>query len=113
MNNMRIFLLCLFVSLCALTYCQTKEERVIKDLEELSDQLEVNKETTTDICWKEVFAKYKQIHKEAKECEFSQEQLREFGRAEGKLTTILTKEGARKMSKKIKGFARNGKYVIK
>ncbi len=92
--------------------CQTKEERVIADLEKLAIQIEQRAETYSDEDWQMVIDKYKKIHRESMDCDFTEEQLKELGRVEGKLTTVIAKEGSKKISRDVKDLVKDGKSVV-
>ncbi len=102
--------------LCVLSFtmnsCQTKEEHVLSGLNRLSDQIVQRGDTYSNSDWENFFSEYEQLHKEAMECEFTQEQLTELGRLEGKLTTIMTKEGARKIGQEVQDYIKNGKTIL-
>ena len=102
-----IFALFLFSS------CQTKEERVINKFERLSERINKNSETFTDKDWEEVLIEYENLHKGAMDCEFNEEQLREFGRVDGILTGVITREGSKKLGRDFFKFLNDGKEVVK
>lgn len=89
-----------FVGLLCLASCQSKEEKVISDLNGLSEYIEKNGQDFDARDWKEVLEEWENIHQEMEECEFTKKQLQEVGRADGKLTAVFAKEGA-------KAFGRN------
>lgn len=92
--------------------CQTKEERVINKFESLAERVNKNSETFSDKDWEGVLAEYEAIHKEAKECEFSDEQLREFGRVEGLLSGVMAIEGSKKLGRDLGKYVNKGKQVV-
>ena len=91
-----LYLLVISILLCVLCSCQSKEEQVISGLEKLAAQIEQRADSFTDKDWEGIMTKYEELHEQALECDFSQEQLTELGRVEGKLTTIFAKEGSQK-----------------
>ena len=102
-----IFALFLFSS------CQTKEERLINKFESLAERVDKNSESFSDKDWEEVLAEYEALHDEAAGCEFTNEQLREFGRADGFLTGVITREGSKKLGRDLGKYINEGKQVIK
>lgn len=106
------FLLVISILLCVFCSCQSKEERVISGLEKLAAQIDKRADSFTDKDWEDVMTKYEELHKQALECDFTQEQLKELGRVEGRLTTIFAKEGTKKIGRDIKDLIDGGKAVI-
>jgi len=107
-----LYLLVISILLCVLCSCQSKEEQVISGLEKLAAQIEQRADSFTDKDWEGIMAKYEELHEQALECDFTQEQLKELGRVEGKLTTIFAKEGSKKIGRDIKNIINGGKAVI-
>ena len=87
------------LGLCLLAFimssCQSKEERVIKSLESLCMQVEQRADQFTEKDWENVITKFEKIHSDALDCDFTEEQLKEFGRYEGKLSAAIAKESCR------------------
>ena len=106
---MGIFIFALFL----FSSCQTKEERVINEFKNLAERVDKNSETFSDQDWEEVLAEYGALHDEATDCEFTNEQLREFGRADGLLTGVITREGSKKLGRDFGRYMKEGKQVIK
>lgn len=104
-----LFVYTLLFMLCS---CQSKEEQVISGLEELSVQIDQRADTFTDKDWESIMVKYEELHEQAMECDFTKDQLKEFGRVEGKLTAIFAKEGSKKVGREIKNIIDGGKAVI-
>ena len=72
--------------------CQSKEKRTVSRLESLADRVEQNGERYDEGQWEEVFEQYEEIHEEMRGCDFTNEQLREIGRIDGRLTAVLTRQ---------------------
>lgn len=104
-----IFLFALFL----FSSCQTKEERVINKFESLAKHIDKNSESFSDEDWEEILVEYKALHEEALECEFTSEQLRDFGRVDGLLTAVITREGSKKLGRDFGRYMNEGKQVIK
>ena len=102
-----IFALFLFSS------CQTKEERVINKFKDLAERVDKNSDTFSDQDWEEVLAEYEALNDEAMDCEFTNEQLREFGRVDGLLTGVITREGSKKLGRDFGRYLNEGKQVMK
>ena len=92
-----------------LTSCQSKEERVLSNLEKLSMRIESNSQSFDDEDWDAVFVEYEQLHEEAMQCDFTQEQIKELGRVEGKLAAKLTKERAKSLGRDVRNLLETGK----
>ena len=101
----------LFIAL-TLTSCQTREERVISKMETLSERIEKNADTFDSEDWEAVFKEYAQLQEQAAKCEFSEEQYKELGRIEAKLTSVLTSEGAKSFGRDFDNLLKNGKNFI-
>ena len=104
-----IFIFALFM----FSSCQTKEERVINKFESLAERVDKKSETFSDKDWEEVLTEYEALHDEAMDCEFTNEQLREFGRVDGLLTGVITREGSKKLGRDLGRYINEGKEVIK
>jgi hypothetical protein len=102
-----IFALFLFSS------CQTKEERVINKFKDLAERVDKNSDTFSDQDWEEVLDEYEALNDEAMDCEFTNEQLREFGRVDGLLTGVITREGSKKLGRDLGRYINEGKQVMK
>jgi hypothetical protein len=95
-----------------LTSCQAKEERVISNMEKLAERIESDGEGFNNEDWDAVFVEYEQLQKEAAQCEFTQDQIKELGRVEGKLAAKLTKERAKSLDRDFKNLLESGKNYI-
>lgn len=92
--------------------CQTKEERIIAKFENLSEYIDEGKDSFSTNDWEQIFSEYLALQKEARDCDFSQEQLKEVGRADAYLTAIITKEASKKLGRDVAKFINNGKDVL-
>ena len=99
--------------LMTLSSCQTKEERVIQKMESLSARIEKDGENFEKEDWDVALQEYQQLQKDAADCDFSSEQLRELGRVEYKLTAIMTREGAKSFGRGVGDALQNGNQVLK
>ena len=83
------------VMLLSFTACESKEEKVIGRLNSLSERVEKGASNFDAEDWAEVFKNLEDIHADMETCEFTQDELREVGRADGRLMTVIAKEGAK------------------
>ena len=93
--------------------CETKEERVINKFKILAERVDKNSDAFSDEDWEEVLAEYEALHDEASDCDFTYEQLREFGRVDGLLTGVITREGSKKLGRDLGRYLNEGKEVMK
>lgn len=80
------------IVLCAaliLFSCQSKEEKVISDLNDLAEQIKNNHEDWDAKDWMAARMEYEQIRDEAKECNFSSEQEIEYEKARKKMNMAM------------------------
>lgn len=101
----------LFIAL-TLTSCQTREERVISKMETLSERIEKNADTFDSEDWEAVFKEYAQLQEQAAKCEFSEEQYKELGRIEAKLTAALASERAKNFGRDFGNLLNSGKEFV-
>ena len=106
------YLLGLCLMAFVMSSCQSKEERVIKALESLSQQVEQRADQFTEKDWENVIAKFEKIHEDALDCDFSEEQFKELGRLEGKLTATIAKESSKKLGRKVQDLINKGKSAL-
>ena len=106
---MGIFIFAMFL----FSSCETKEERVINKFKDLAERVDKNSDTFSDQDWEEVLDEYEALNDEAMDCEFTNEQLREFGRVDGLLTGVITREGSKKLGRDLGRYINEGKQVMK
>ena len=87
----KLILSALFISLLALSSCQSREEKVISKLDSLSERIEKDGSIFDADDWEEAIEDFADIHEEMQDCQFTKEQLRELGKKEGKVSAILAK----------------------
>lgn len=113
MNTKSIsFLFTALLTLFVLSSCQSKEERIINKLENLATRVQKGGEKLTDKEWGQILEEYDKLQQEALYCDFSQEQLKRIGRAEGRLTAIMTKEEAKKIGRDFVKFLEDGSTLV-
>ena len=93
MKTKGYFLFALIFCLVSLfSACQSKEKRNIDRLDRLATEVERNGEHYNQEQWEDAMERYEEIHEDMDKCRFSNEQLRELGRIDGRLMVIFTKE---------------------
>ncbi len=112
MKTKVLFVLAILFMASTLTSCQTKEERIIGKMESLAERVDKNAETYDSEDWEAVLKEYAQLQEEAVKCDFTQEQYKELGRIEAKLTSVLTSEGAKSFGREFDNLLQNGKNFI-
>lgn len=112
MKTKVLFVFAILFMAFTLTSCQTKEERFIGKMESLAERIDKNAETYDSEDWEAVLKEYAQLQEEAVKCDFTQEQYKELGRIEAKLTSVLTSEGAKSFGREFNSLLQNGKNFI-
>lgn len=110
MNINRKIISVLVVAVAAislLSSCQSYEDRVITKLNHLSERIDEDGKNFDADDWEEAMEELADIHEEMAECDFTLEQLKEVGRADGRLTAIIAKEGAKALGRETSSFLRN------
>lgn len=91
---------------------QTQEQKVISKMQALAERVENNKETYNDAEWEKVVNEFEALQQQAKECEFSKEQLKDLAKVEAELTADITKHGAKRVGSDIKDAIDDGKEML-
>ena len=78
----------------------------------LAERVESNTETYNDAEWDKVTNEFEALQKEAKECDFTTEQLKDLAKVEAELTAAIAKQGAKRVGSDIKDAIEEGKEVI-
>lgn len=99
-----VFLIAILLSFSS---CKSKEEKVISRLENLSERIDKNGHKFDAEDWVEAFEDLEDIHEDMEDCEFTQEELKKVGRADGRLTAIIAREGAKSLGREASSFLRN------
>lgn len=92
--------------------CQTKEERVINKTNKLAETVDQKADAYTDAEWDKLIFDFENLQKQAAECDFNKDQLKEFAKAEAKLTAAIAKHGAKKLGNKLNDLLEEGKEVV-
>jgi len=101
-----VVVLLLGLAVCS---CQKQETRLIHDMDKLADQIEYRSDSFTEEDWDDVLDRYEDLHERALKLDFSQEQLKELGRAEGRLSSLLVKKGAKALGGSIRSILKGEK----
>ena len=108
MNNKQSLTIAVLTAIVlSFSSCKSKEEKVISKIERLSERIDKNGHKFTAEDWIEAFEDLEDIHEEMEDCEFTLEELKEIGRADGRLTAIITKEGVKTLSKNVSFFLKD------
>ena len=108
----QVLTVCLIVTFMSSCQTQTKEEKVISKMKALAERVESNNETYSDAEWDNVTNEFDALQKEAKECDFSADQLKDLAKVEAELTTAIAKQGAKRVGSDIKDAIEEGKEML-
>ena len=108
----QVLTICLIVAFMSSCQTQTKEEKVISKMKALAERVESNNETYNDAEWDKVTNEFEALQKEAKECDFSKEQLKDLAKVEAELTAAIAKQGVKKVGSDIKEAFDEGKEML-
>ena len=92
----------ILLSCSLLTSCQSREEKVISQLESLCKTAEKGNLDAGAV--EALQAKYAAIHQSAKECDFTNEQVKEVARLEARYTKAIAKNAVERAGNAIEGF---------
>ena len=106
---MRVLLTTIFAlfAMITLSSCQSQEERVVSRIEKLSARIDADGKNFSPEDWEEALEELEEIHDDMGDCEFTKEQLKAVGRADGKLTIIITKQAAKAMGRDVSTLMKN------
>ena len=108
----QVLTVCLIVAFMSSCQTQTKEEKVISKMKALAERVESNNDTYSDAEWDKVTNEFDALQKEAKECDFSADQLKDLAKVEAELTTAIAKQGAKRVGSDIKDAIEEGKEML-
>ena len=109
---LRVLTVCLLVAFMSSCQTQTQEQKVISKMQALAERVENNKETYSDAEWDKVINEFNALQQQAKECEFSKEQLKDLAKVEAELTAAIAKQGAKRVGSDIKDAIDEGKEML-
>ena len=108
----KVLTVCLLVAFMSSCQTQTQEQKVISKMQALVERVENNKDTYSDAEWDKVINEFNALQQQAKECEFSKEQLKDLAKVEAELTAVIAKQGAKRVGSDIKDAIDEGKEVL-
>jgi endonuclease I len=108
----KVLTVCLLVAFMSSCQTQTQEQKVISKMQALAERVESNKETYSDAEWDKVINEFNALQQQAKECEFSKEQLKDLAKVEAELTAAIAKQGAKRVGSDIKDAIDEGKEML-
>lgn len=108
----KVLTACLLVAFMSSCQTQTQEQKVISKMQALAERVENNKETYSDAEWDKVINEFNALQQQAKECEFSKEQLKDLAKVEAELTAAIAKQGAKRVGSDIKDAIGEGKEML-
>ena len=109
---LRVLTVCLLVAFMSSCQTQTQEQKVISKMQALAERVESNQETYSDAEWDKVINEFNALQQQAKECEFSKEQLKDLAKVEAELTAAIAKQGAKRVGSDIKDAIDEGKEML-
>ena len=108
----QVLTVCLIVAFMSSCQTQTKEEKVISKMKALAERVESNNDTYSDAEWDKVTNEFDALQKEAKECDFSADQLKDLAKVEAELTAAIAKQGAKRIGSDIMDASEEGKEML-
>ena len=108
----KVLTVCLLVAFMSSCQTQTQEQKVISKMQALAERVESNKDTYSDAEWDKVINEFNALQQQAKECEFSKEQLKDLAKVEAELTAAIAKQGAKRVGSDIKDAIDEGKEML-
>ena len=90
------------VTFCFLTSCQSKEEKIISQLESLCNTVERDGFNVKDI--DSVQEKFEAIHESAKDRNFTNDQLKEVAKLDARFTKAVAKKAVERVGNAIDGI---------
>ena len=114
MNKKLILTLAFFATLFfSFSSCNSKEEKVISRLASLTERIDKNGANFSSDDWLQAFRDLEDIHEDMKDCDFTSEQLKEVARADGRITAIVAKQGAKAFSQEAASFMKELGSIVK
>lgn len=107
-----ILALCATMLLCA---CQSKEERVISKIQNLTEKVEQCGDKMSAEDWNQLQQEYVQLHDEIAngDYHFSDQQMEQLGKAEGKFAAACVEHGFKEVGKGINKALKAGVGFLK
>lgn len=108
----KVLTVCLLVAFMSSCQTLTQEQKVISKMQALAERVENNKETYSDAEWDKVINEFNALQQQAKECEFSKEQIKDLAKVEAELTAAIAKQDAKRVGSDIKDAIDEGKEML-
>lgn len=108
-------LLVAFLTIVLFGSCKSKEERVLDQLQGMSERIEKKGDSMSSEDWEKLYKEYSDIHAKIvnEEYDFTDEQMRELGRVEGKLGKAFVKHSMSDFGKATEDFIKKGSEFLK
>ncbi len=118
LSTMKHYFSTLFVAIMAimlLSSCMSKEERALDKLQNMSEQIQKNGDNMTSEDWEKLYDEYTALHDKMsnEDYNFTDEQMRELGKAERKLYNAFVKHSISDFGKATKDFFKKGNEFLK
>ena len=105
MKKKALFILALvMIGLFNLTSCQSREERTISKLEQLSERIEKNGDKYDMEEWNGIMKELEAINDDIEDCDFTSKQMEEVGRLQAKFYKTIMKNGSKLFSGALSSF---------
>lgn len=113
-NLSKFVMLVVFVlSSFIITSCSTKEEQNIAALRDLVEKVEKSGADMNDDEWKEVIDKHaKIVNEDSKDCNYTDEQLKEIATLEGQFVAASAKSGIKKIGSGFNEAAKQARGLV-
>ena len=105
-----VLALCLIVAF--MSSCQTQEEKVINKMQALSERVQGQSDSFTDSQWEDIYTEFESLQTQAKDCDFTTEQLKEVSAAEAELTAAIAKQKAKELGNDISDLINEGEEIV-
>jgi len=113
-HYIRTFLFAL-MAVMILGSCKSKEEKALDQLQNMTEKIQKNGDNFTQEDWKKLYEEYSALHNKIlnEKYNFTDEQMRELGKAEGTLGKAFAKQSMSEFGKAAEEFIRKGTELIK
>ena len=101
------------ISACVFCSCKSREEKVLNQLNNLTEKVEKNSSDWNSDQWTDAFEELEKIHSEMSDCDFTNQQLQELGEVEGRLTSVMLSNGAESLGKSFGSFLKGAGSFVK
>ena len=96
----------------ALTSCQSREELLINKINKLADRVEQKADSFSNADWEKALSDFQDLQEQATKCHFNKQQLKDFAKAEARLTAVFAKKGASKLGEELQDLLDEGKEIV-